>query len=94
MARVRCLVFPRLLQASIADSPIHSLGDVINRWRESIQLEPVNMADGPSLMKQLKVPFTYCWSPSLVPKPNDWPDFIGDREPTASLIKVSALTCC
>ena len=22
------------------------------------------------------VPYTYCWSPSLVPKPADWPDHI------------------
>lgn len=24
----------------------------------------------------LKVPFTYCWSPALIPKPADWPENI------------------
>ena len=23
-----------------------------------------------------KIPYTYCWSPSLVPKPSDWPFYI------------------
>lgn len=52
---------------------------MINNWRQTIQLEPINMADGPSLMQKLKVPFTYCWSPSLVPKPDDWPSYIGEK---------------
>ncbi|KAJ6551798.1 hypothetical protein B0H19DRAFT_1220897 [Mycena capillaripes] len=48
------------------------LGDVINKWRYSIDLEPVPISEGPSLVDTLKVPFTYCWSPALVPKPVDW----------------------
>ncbi|THX37818.1 UDP-Glycosyltransferase/glycogen phosphorylase [Aureobasidium pullulans] len=52
------------------------LGNVINDWRESIQLEPINLLDGPALAKMLRVPFTYCWSPALVPKPRDWPEYI------------------
>ncbi|CZR62698.1 related to sterol glucosyltransferase [Phialocephala subalpina] len=48
------------------------LGDVINKWRETMDLEPVSAMDGPNLAAQLKVPFTYCWSPALVPKPKDW----------------------
>ncbi|KAI4717975.1 UDP-Glycosyltransferase/glycogen phosphorylase [Aureobasidium sp. EXF-10727] len=52
------------------------LGDVINDWRESIELEPINFMDGPTLARMLKVPFTYCWSPALVPKPRDWPEYI------------------
>lgn len=35
------------------------------------------MFDGPNLATMLKVPFTYCWSPALVPKPADWPSYIG-----------------
>jgi UDP:flavonoid glycosyltransferase YjiC (YdhE family) len=27
-------------------------------------------------MVQEKVPYTYCWSPSFVPKPKDWPQHI------------------
>lgn len=71
--------------SSHADCDLHRLGDVINYWRQGIQLEPINMADGPSLTQMLKVPFTYCWSPSLVPKPNNWPDHIGSFVPSKPL---------
>ncbi|KAJ5378638.1 UDP-glucuronosyl/UDP-glucosyltransferase [Penicillium cosmopolitanum] len=52
------------------------LGHVINRWRESINLDPVPNMEGPSLAEALNVPFTYCWSPALIPKPQDWPSHI------------------
>ncbi|KAJ4249063.1 hypothetical protein NW762_012395 [Fusarium torreyae] len=52
------------------------LGDIINKWRKSIDLEEVAMFDAPMLTKTLKIPFTYCWSPGLVPKPSDWPSYI------------------
>ncbi|KAF7596058.1 hypothetical protein BBP40_003839 [Aspergillus hancockii] len=42
-----------------------SLGDVINDWRETIDLERVPVTEGPNLVQTLKVPFTYCWSPAL-----------------------------
>lgn len=35
------------------------------------------MFDGPLLAEALKIPFTYCWSPALVPKPEDWGSHIG-----------------
>jgi hypothetical protein len=53
------------------------LGDVINKWRATLDLEPIAMVQGPSLAESLKIPFTYCWSPALVPKPKDWPAHIG-----------------
>jgi hypothetical protein len=28
-------------------------------------------------MENLKIPFTYCWSSTLVPKPLDWGEHIG-----------------
>ncbi|OCL10385.1 glycosyltransferase family 1 protein [Glonium stellatum] len=52
------------------------LGDVINKWRKIHDLEPVPATEGPNLAETLKVPFTYCWSPALVPKPADWPSYI------------------
>ncbi|KAL5321393.1 hypothetical protein ACEPPN_009351 [Leptodophora sp. 'Broadleaf-Isolate-01'] len=52
------------------------LGDVINKWRKSIDLEPIPETEGPMLVETLKIPFTYCWSPALVPKPKDWPSHI------------------
>lgn len=60
------------------------LGDLINAWRKgSLNLDPVPATEGPNLLKTLKVPFTYCWSPALVPKPSDWGSHIGEyRCPT------------
>ncbi|KAL2879338.1 hypothetical protein SGCOL_005466 [Colletotrichum sp. CLE4] len=52
------------------------LGDVINDWRRTIDLEEVPFSEGPVLAESQKIPFTYCWSPSLVPKPIDWPAYI------------------
>ncbi|OJJ83730.1 uncharacterized protein ASPGLDRAFT_74542 [Aspergillus glaucus CBS 516.65] len=52
------------------------VGDVINQWRKELDLDEVAMFEGPHLAKILKVPFTYCWSPALVPKPVDWPPYI------------------
>lgn len=53
------------------------VGDVVNQWRKELDLDEVAMFEGPHLAKILKVPFTYCWSPALVPKPLDWPSYIG-----------------
>lgn len=50
---------------------------MVNKWRGRIDLEHVAMFDGPMLAEALKIPFTYCWSPALVPKPNDWGTHIG-----------------
>ncbi|KAL0934371.1 UDP-glucose,sterol transferase [Colletotrichum truncatum] len=52
------------------------LGDIVNKWRERLDLEHVAMFDGPMLAETLKIPFTYCWSPALVPKPKDWASHI------------------
>ncbi|KGO73227.1 UDP-glucuronosyl/UDP-glucosyltransferase [Penicillium italicum] len=52
------------------------LGDVMNDWRKSIDLEPISATEGPRLAETLKIPFTYCWSPTLMPKPVDWPAYL------------------
>ncbi|KAK6205933.1 hypothetical protein LQW54_008126 [Pestalotiopsis sp. IQ-011] len=53
------------------------LGDIGNHWRvETLDLEAVPSTEGPHLIESLKVPFTYCWSPSLVAKPLDWGEHI------------------
>ncbi|KAJ4298054.1 hypothetical protein N0V90_005953 [Kalmusia sp. IMI 367209] len=52
------------------------LGDIINKWRQTLDLEPIPATVGPVLAELLKVPFTYCWSPALVPKPPDWGEHI------------------
>jgi UDP:flavonoid glycosyltransferase YjiC (YdhE family) len=53
------------------------LGDVINRFRErSLGLEPVSIMWAPGMVSRLRIPWTYCWSPALIPKPADWGDYI------------------
>lgn len=61
----------------LANIRSYRLGDVINDWRKTIDLEAVPATEGPNLAAALKVPFTYCWSPALIPKPADWPSYIG-----------------
>lgn len=49
------------------------LGDVINRFRTKIlDLDPLSLLWAPSVISRLRIPYTYCWSPALIPKPNDW----------------------
>ncbi|KAG4428277.1 hypothetical protein IFR05_016242, partial [Cadophora sp. M221] len=46
-------------------------------WQgKSLSLDPVPMSMGPGLAETLQVPFTYCWSPAFVAKPQDWPNYI------------------
>ncbi|KAJ4361860.1 hypothetical protein N0V83_010801 [Neocucurbitaria cava] len=51
----------------------HGLGDLINRFRTKIlHLEEVSILWAPGQLYRLKVPYTYMWSPALIPKPKDW----------------------
>lgn len=53
------------------------LGDLINRFREkTLGLEPVATLWAPGMISRLKVPYSYMWSPALIPKPHDWGDHI------------------
>lgn len=53
------------------------LGDVINHFRrKTLNLETLPQMVGANLASDLKIPFTYCWSPALIPKPFDWPSHI------------------
>jgi len=53
------------------------LGDLVNRFREkTLCLEPVATLWAPGMISRLKVPYTYMWSPALIPKPADWGDHI------------------
>jgi UDP:flavonoid glycosyltransferase YjiC (YdhE family) len=73
------------------------LGHIINKFRATLDLEPVPTTVGPGLAEALEVPFTYCWSPALVPKPADWPSHIDvcgfffrdppPYEPPAAIVK-------
>lgn len=49
------------------------LGDLINKFRvKTLDLEPISMIWAPGAVYRMHVPFTYLWSPGLIPKPNDW----------------------
>ncbi|KAF4336370.1 sterol 3-beta-glucosyltransferase [Fusarium beomiforme] len=49
------------------------LGDVINRFRDrALDLPPLSLLWAPGILARLKISWTYCWSPALIPKPNDW----------------------
>ncbi|KAF8894838.1 glycosyltransferase family 1 protein [Infundibulicybe gibba] len=53
------------------------LGDIINKFRtHTLGLPPLSLRSGPGLVDRLKVPWTYCMSPALVPKPRDWKNYI------------------
>lgn len=49
------------------------LGDVTNKFRkDSLNLDPISIIWAPAMLARLKIPWTYCWSPALIPKPKDW----------------------
>lgn len=53
------------------------LGDVINRFREkALDLDPISLIWAPGMLTRLRIPYTYCWSPALIPKPKDWAQHI------------------
>lgn len=49
------------------------LGGVVNSFRYNILgLRPLAPATGPLVLERLKIPYTYAWAESLLPKPGDW----------------------
>ncbi|KAH8114206.1 glycosyltransferase family 1 protein [Phellopilus nigrolimitatus] len=53
------------------------LGDIIDEFREkSLGLQALSVRHGPGILDKLKIPWTYCMSPALVPKPKDWKNHI------------------
>jgi hypothetical protein len=55
------------------------LGHVINSFRKNmLGLEVLTSSQGAGVLDMLKVPWTYCWSKSLLPKPKDWKEHIGE----------------
>ncbi|KAJ6107463.1 hypothetical protein N7523_008786 [Penicillium sp. IBT 18751x] len=49
------------------------LGSTINSFRrETLSLPQIDRSSGPNLVSRLGIPYTYCWSPALIPKPDDW----------------------
>ncbi|ORY31586.1 glycosyltransferase family 1 protein [Naematelia encephala] len=53
------------------------LGDVINGFRAAtLGIEPLSIRSGANVVERLKVPWVYCWSEGLIPKPMDWKEHI------------------
>ncbi|KAK0227822.1 UDP-Glycosyltransferase/glycogen phosphorylase [Armillaria fumosa] len=53
------------------------MGDIINKLRtRTLGLAPLSLRSGPGVVDTCKVPWTYCMSPALVPKPKDWKNHI------------------
>ncbi|KAF9262252.1 glycosyltransferase family 1 protein [Marasmius fiardii PR-910] len=53
------------------------MGDIVNKFRtRQLNLKPLAIQSGPSYVDNLKVPWTYCMSPALVPKPRDWKNHV------------------
>ncbi|KZO92404.1 glycosyltransferase family 1 protein [Calocera viscosa TUFC12733] len=53
------------------------LGDVINTFRsKALGLPPLSIRSGAGVLDRLKIPYTYCISPGLIPKPDDWTNYI------------------
>ncbi|ETI27554.1 hypothetical protein G647_00003 [Cladophialophora carrionii CBS 160.54] len=50
----------------------NGIGDIVQKWRATLDLEPLPLSEAPFLMETLQIPCTYCCSPALVPKPRDW----------------------
>lgn len=49
------------------------LGATINEFRNDIlRLESIPERTASGILDHLRVPWTYCWSPELLPKPKDW----------------------
>ena len=49
------------------------LGDLCNTFRtKTLGLDPVSTIWAPGHLYRMKVPYTYLWSPGLIPKPRDW----------------------
>ncbi len=64
------------------------MGDIINKLRtRTLGLAPLSLRSGPGVVDTCKIPWTYCMSPALVPKPKDWKNHIGQSE--ASLCRVA-----
>lgn len=53
------------------------VGDLINDFRkETLGLRSLSLRTGPGILERVKVPWTYCMSPALIPKPEDWKNHI------------------
>ncbi|RDW61435.1 hypothetical protein BP5796_11327 [Coleophoma crateriformis] len=49
------------------------LGDLTNKFRkDTLNLTYLSQGAATTMLHRLRIPYTYCWSPALIPKPKDW----------------------
>ncbi|KLT46416.1 UDP-Glycosyltransferase/glycogen phosphorylase [Cutaneotrichosporon oleaginosum] len=61
------------LSYALADTLMwQGLGDIVNRFRAKLGISPLSALTGPMSIERLRVPVIYGWSPSLLPKPEEW----------------------
>ena len=73
--------------------------DLVNRFRtNTLNLPALHTRQATLMMIDERVPYTYCWSPSLVPKPDDWASHINvsgffflDEDATADKVQAEDL---
>ncbi|KPI34755.1 Sterol 3-beta-glucosyltransferase UGT80B1 [Cyphellophora attinorum] len=57
---------------------LQGLGSMINNFRTKVlRLDPIHPSRAPSLLHSGRIPHTYLWSESVLPRPKDWPSNIG-----------------
>ncbi|PCH02253.1 UDP-glucuronosyl/UDP-glucosyltransferase [Penicillium occitanis (nom. inval.)] len=61
----------------VEDSLGHEIYRVIDHFRRfTLRLPKLSLVKGMGFLGQFNIPHTYLWSPSLLPKPDDWNNFI------------------
>ena len=51
--------------------------DLVNAFRrDALGLPPLSLVEGPGMLEDHAVPFTYLWPDALVPRPADWPPHV------------------
>ncbi|KAL5363191.1 hypothetical protein BJX96DRAFT_167274 [Aspergillus floccosus] len=70
--------FAHLLSYTVVEFIIwQGLGDLINTFRQkTLGLDRLDITRAVNLVHELQIPHVYLWSPALLPKPDDWPDYI------------------
>ncbi|CAI7587687.1 unnamed protein product [Penicillium pancosmium] len=67
---------PEIMNTTTANWVSYGIVEWLTWQGSSIDLASVPATEGPCLAEALEIPFTYCWSPALVPRPTDWPSYI------------------
>ncbi|ELU42982.1 glycosyltransferase family 1 protein [Rhizoctonia solani AG-1 IA] len=63
------------------------LGNVINKFRtKKLGLPSLTTASAVTMIQRSSIPWTYCISPALVPKPQDWLTHIDPQEMTGAIL--------